>query len=77
MDITTRIKDLAWLRRDIIGRNMIFETPFGQRPLVYADYTASGRGLSSMKPTSAAPAVLCQYAHRRYINWQNDVAIAA
>ncbi len=49
MDITTRIKDLAWLRRDIIGRNMIFETPFGQRPLVYADYTASGRGLSSIE----------------------------
>jgi selenocysteine lyase/cysteine desulfurase len=49
MQIQEKIKNLAWLRRDIIGRNMIFETPFGQRPLVYADYTASGRGLSSIE----------------------------
>lgn len=34
-----------WLRHEIIGRNDIFETPVGKRPLVYADYTASGRGL--------------------------------
>lgn len=34
-----------WLRHEIIGRNDIFTTPVGQRPLVYADYTASGRGL--------------------------------
>jgi selenocysteine lyase/cysteine desulfurase len=43
------IKNLDWLRNDIIGRNIIFETPFGQRPLVYADYTASGRGLYSIE----------------------------
>jgi len=34
-----------WLRHEIIGRNDIFLTPVGKRPLVYADYTASGRGL--------------------------------
>ncbi len=34
-----------WLRHEIIGRNDIFKTPVGDRPLVYADYTASGRGL--------------------------------
>ena len=34
-----------WLRHEIIGRNDIFTTPVGDRPLVYADYTASGRGL--------------------------------
>lgn len=49
MDITTKINELDWLRRDIIGRNMIFETPFGKKPLVYADYTASGRGLCSIE----------------------------
>jgi selenocysteine lyase/cysteine desulfurase len=39
------IKELAWLRQEIIGRDMLFETPYGKKPLVYADYTASGRGL--------------------------------
>jgi selenocysteine lyase/cysteine desulfurase len=39
------IKNLAWLRQDIIGRNKQFPTPFGKKPLVYADYTASGRSL--------------------------------
>lgn len=34
-----------WLRHEIIGRNDMFRTPIGERPLVYADYTASGRGL--------------------------------
>ncbi|MGL1891817.1 MAG: aminotransferase class V-fold PLP-dependent enzyme [Spirochaetaceae bacterium] len=34
-----------WLRQEIIGRNEFFKSPVGKRPLVYADYTASGRGL--------------------------------
>lgn len=36
---------LAQIRDDIIGENSIVETPFGRKPLVYADYTASGRSL--------------------------------
>jgi len=49
MAILNLINELNWLRDDIIGRNMLFETPFGQRPLVYADFTASGRGLHSIE----------------------------
>lgn len=30
----------------VIGENQLFSTPFGQKPLVYADYTASGRGVT-------------------------------
>jgi len=43
MDVRKEMKDLSWLRENIIGRNMQFETCYGSKPLVYADYTASGR----------------------------------
>ncbi len=33
------------IRESVIGDNTSLETPFGQKPLVYADYTASGRAL--------------------------------
>lgn len=36
---------LEWLRSQIIGQNVEFATPFGQRLLTYADHTASGRSL--------------------------------
>ncbi|MCB1645157.1 MAG: aminotransferase class V-fold PLP-dependent enzyme, partial [Pseudomonadales bacterium] len=39
-DFLTRIRESA------IGDGAMFETPFGERSLVYADYTASGRALS-------------------------------
>ena len=45
MNAENQIAKLDWLRKSIIGRNMPFETPFGTRPLVYADYTASGRAV--------------------------------
>jgi len=45
MKVQEKIKNLEWLRKDIIGRNMLFETCYGKTPLVYADYTASGRAV--------------------------------
>jgi len=33
------------VRNAIIGRNFTFRTPYGDRLLTYADYTASGRSL--------------------------------
>ena len=34
------------IREAVIGPQQLFNTPFGGKPLVYADYTASGRGLA-------------------------------
>ena len=37
--------DPSWLRRQIVGVDSTFLTPFGERMMVYCDYTASGRCL--------------------------------
>lgn len=34
------------IRESIIGEQQLIPTPFGARPMIYADYTASGRALS-------------------------------
>lgn len=41
--------DMESIRRDVIGNNVLFETPFGMRHMLYADFTASGRGLASIE----------------------------
>jgi hypothetical protein len=37
--------DLDYLRGQIVGVDTLVETPFGERLMLYADYTASGRSL--------------------------------
>ncbi|QEE17017.2 hypothetical protein DSAG12_02849 [Promethearchaeum syntrophicum] len=37
--------NLDFIRNQIIGRNLTFETPFGKRTLIYTDYSSSGSGL--------------------------------
>jgi len=37
------------IRQDVIGERQLIDTPFGQQPLIYADYTASGRSLRSIE----------------------------
>ncbi len=37
---------IAHIRQSVIGEGRLLRTPFGEKPLVYADYTASGRSLS-------------------------------
>ena len=37
--------DISWLQRQILGCGFRFHAPFGDRLLLYADYTASGRSL--------------------------------
>lgn len=36
---------LAWLRSQVVGDGVEFDSPFGRRRLTYADHTASGRSL--------------------------------
>ena len=40
-----RQRYLDFVREQILGKDLLFETPYGLRNMFYADYTASGRGL--------------------------------
>ena len=51
------------LRADTIGADAVVETPFGRRPLVYADFTASGRQLGRVEDALRRLAPLYANAH--------------
>ena len=40
---------LETIRNEVIGEGYPIHTPFGEKPLVYADYTASGRSLAMIE----------------------------
>ncbi|NOZ42127.1 MAG: aminotransferase class V-fold PLP-dependent enzyme [Alphaproteobacteria bacterium] len=42
---TKSLKLIEQIRQSVIGEGRLFPTPFGLKPLIYADYTASGRAL--------------------------------
>ena len=50
------------LRQQIIGRDTTIRTPFGERPLLYCDHTASGRSLVSIE-SAIVRDVLPHYAN--------------
>lgn len=39
----------ASVRRGLVGRNALFRTPYGMKPLVYSDWTATGRAVDSIE----------------------------
>lgn len=53
---------LQRIRDNIVGNYAPLQTPFGERPLVYADYTASGRAMLSIEE-QLRDAVLPWYAN--------------
>jgi selenocysteine lyase/cysteine desulfurase len=53
--------DLDYVRSQIIGNDLVFRTPFGGRNILYADYTASGRGVKFIE--DKVQNILCSYAN--------------
>lgn len=41
--------NLEAIRNQVVGNDLLFDTPFGERHLLYADYTASGRGFQKIE----------------------------
>jgi selenocysteine lyase/cysteine desulfurase len=52
---------LGYVRSQIVGNDLVFETPFGPRNILYADYTASGRGVRFIE--EKIQNILCSYAN--------------
>jgi selenocysteine lyase/cysteine desulfurase len=53
--------DLDYIRSHIIGNDLAFPTPFGKRNILYADYTASGRGVKFIE--EKLQNIMCSYAN--------------
>ena len=37
------------VRNEIVGNDIVFDTPFGKRHLLYVDYASSGRAIKSIE----------------------------
>ncbi len=53
--------DLDYITCQIIGNDLGFDTPFGERNILYADYTASGRAVKFIE--DKLQNILCSYAN--------------
>ena len=62
------------IRASVIGAGQPITTPFGQKPLIYADYTASGRALTFIEDYYSAgrTALVRQYPHRNILHRSPD-----
>lgn len=63
MSLPEQITDFAYLRSQIIGADTAIKGPFGPKPLVYADYTASGRCLEFVEDALRAHMSLYANTH--------------
>ena len=52
---------LDYIRSEILGGDLLINTPFRKRHLLYADYTASGRGLAFIEKKVSN--ILASYAN--------------
>ncbi len=59
------------IRDNLIGQYQPIETPFGTRPLVYADYTASGRSLRNIEAT------IVEQVLPYYANTHSEISLCA
>lgn len=49
----------AAVRRGLVGRNAPFRTPYGMKPLVYSDWTATGRAVDCIEVSCVFFTIYC------------------
>lgn len=59
------------IRKDIVGDNLLINTVFGEKRLIYADHTASGKALNSIEN------YILQHVHPYYANSHSELGFLA